>query len=82
MSFCFIIGKPHCYFSSDFQGNFTTQVPYDDFADVEEVDHLDSHYSQVTIELDRIPVWGECHRKLGENFILIERRVNCFTISF
>ena len=71
-----ILGKPYCYFNSDFQGNFTTQVPYDNFIDEVEENQLDFHYSRVEIELDRIPVWGECHRKLGENYILAMRQVN------
>ena len=68
-------GKPLCYFSSDFQGNFTTQVPYDDLVEMENIDDLNSHYSKVTIDLDRIPVWGVCHKKTGHNFILAERYV-------
>ena len=69
----FFAGKPLCYFNSDFQGNFTTQVPYDDLTGMKDVDSLNSHYSRVMIELDRIPVWGLCHRKIGHNFILAER---------
>ena len=71
-----ILGKPYCYFNGDFQGNFTTQVPYDNFIDEVEENQLDFHYSRVEIELDRIQVWGECHRKLGENYILAMRQVN------
>ena len=48
-----ILGKPYCYFNSDFQGNFTTQVPYDNFIDEVEENQLDFHYSRVEIELDR-----------------------------
>ena len=69
----FFAGKPLCYFNSDFQGNFTTQVPYDDLTGMKDVDNLNSHHSRVMIELDRIPVWGLCHRKIGHNFILAER---------
>ena len=77
----FFTGKPLCYFSSDFQGNFTTQVPYDDLVGMENIDDLNSHYSKVTIDLDRIPVWGVCHQKNGHNFILAERKVAYHEIS-
>ena len=65
------LGRPCeaiCYFPAVYQGEFVSQA----------VLHTDQHsapqvsYSTITVLYDSIPVWGYCHRRIGNNVILME----------
>lgn len=51
-----------CYFATDLQGEFITQST---------VTHANEViYSRINITEDSIPIWGQCHRRIGSNIIL------------
>nr|CAD7405109.1 unnamed protein product [Timema cristinae] len=59
-------GKASCYFSIELQGEFVMQST---------VNPIGSRvqYSHVNITADSIPIWGHCHRRIGNNVILMDR---------
>ena len=56
-----------CYFPAVYQGEFVSQA----------VLHSEQHaapqvsYSTITVLYDSIPVWGYCHRRIGNNVIMM-----------
>ncbi|CAG9855095.1 unnamed protein product [Phyllotreta striolata] len=52
-----------CYFPQEFQGEFLMQSPT--------VSGNGIQYSPLNITENSIPVWGNCHRRIGNNFILM-----------
>lgn len=64
-------GDAGCYFSSELQGSFLTQSTITD---------NEVQYSQVNITEDAIPIWGQCHRRIENNVILMiaSDETNCF----
>lgn len=51
-----------CYFPAVYQGEFVSQAALGS----------DISYSTITVLYDSIPVWGYCHRRIGNNVILME----------
>lgn len=49
-----------CYFATEMQGEYITQTT---------VIHIVS-YTHVNITEDSIPIWGLCHRRIGNNIVL------------
>ncbi|CAL4137486.1 unnamed protein product, partial [Meganyctiphanes norvegica] len=67
-----------CYFGLEYQGLYVTQSIISGGSDL--------HYLEVVIQADSIPVWGMCHRRLGNNVILYDKTggtdcVRCFHLS-
>lgn len=68
-----------CYFSLEYQGVYATQSITSGSRDI--------HYLEVVIEADSIPIWGNCHRRLGNKVILYDTTggtdcVRCFHLQF
>ncbi|XP_042243526.1 uncharacterized protein LOC121880402 [Homarus americanus] len=68
-----------CYFNLEYQGVYATQSIISGGSDI--------HYLEVAIEADSIPIWGNCHRRLGNNVILYDTTggtdcVRCFHLEF
>ncbi|XP_037050218.1 uncharacterized protein LOC119084372 isoform X1 [Bradysia coprophila] len=59
-----VVGRSHaaCYFSSELQGSFVTQSTVTD---------NEVHYSDVNITEDAIAIWGQCHKRIENNVILM-----------
>ncbi|XP_059091809.1 uncharacterized protein LOC131887268 isoform X3 [Tigriopus californicus] len=57
-------GWPRCYIGVDYQGDFYTQVSAETESTVQ--------YSRIVIQADAIPIWGSCHKKMGQSVILKE----------
>lgn len=53
-----------CYFSAEMQGEFVMQSIIMAGSQVQ--------YSKVNITADAIPIWGMCHRRIGNNVILMD----------
>ena len=51
-----------CYFPAVYQGEFVSQAALGS----------EISYSTITVLYDSIPVWGYCHRRIGNNVILME----------
>ncbi|KAJ6634781.1 hypothetical protein Bhyg_13360 [Pseudolycoriella hygida] len=51
-----------CYFSSEIQGSFVTQSTVTD---------NEVHYSIVNVTEDAIAIWGQCHKRIENNVILM-----------
>ncbi|GAB6021794.1 hypothetical protein CHUAL_004371 [Chamberlinius hualienensis] len=62
-----------CYFSQEFQGSFVGQYLANESGQ-------STHYSEINIVVDSIPVWGMCHKKYGHNVLLRDRTrtTNCY----
>nr|XP_045585186.1 uncharacterized protein LOC123747194 [Procambarus clarkii] len=72
-------GTAVCYFSLEYQGTYATQSIISGGSDV--------RYLEVVIQADSIPIWGTCHRRLGNNVILYDTTggtdcVRCFHLEF
>ncbi|XP_069943060.1 uncharacterized protein [Cherax quadricarinatus] len=72
-------GAGVCYFSLEYQGTYATQSIISGGSDV--------RYLEVVIQADSIPIWGICHRRLGNNVILYDTTggtdcVRCFHLEF
>jgi hypothetical protein len=61
---CFT-GDAACFFPSEFQGEFVTQSS--------QRGETSLQYSPVTILPESIPVWGICHRRMGNKVLLTDR---------
>ena len=53
-----------CYFPAAFQGEFVTQAIMSAVPTIS--------YSKLTVQFDSIPIWGVCHRRIGNNVILVD----------
>lgn len=53
-----------CYFPPGLQGQFEMQSSLAEGQQVQ--------YSTVNITIGTIPIWGQCHKKVGNNYILID----------
>ncbi|XP_037775418.1 uncharacterized protein LOC119572388 [Penaeus monodon] len=76
---CFDPGNCVCYFSLEYQGVYATQSIISGGSTIQ--------YLEVAIEADSIPIWGNCHRRLGNNVILYDTTggtdcVRCFHLQF
>ncbi|XP_018353118.1 PREDICTED: uncharacterized protein LOC108754941 [Trachymyrmex septentrionalis] len=76
----FMVG---CYFPADFQGEFVTQVSG---KGVEGMVNAPIQYSAINITFNAIPVWGYCHKRVGDNVLLIDRFndkdcIRCFRLQ-
>ncbi|KAJ9580595.1 hypothetical protein L9F63_024210 [Diploptera punctata] len=54
-----------CYFPIELQGEYVVQVTTNTPGNLVQ-------YSQVNISAEAIPIWGHCHRRLGNRFILTD----------
>ncbi|XP_020289129.1 uncharacterized protein LOC109857350 [Pseudomyrmex gracilis] len=75
----FMVG---CYFSAEFQGEFVTQVSGKGVGDMA---NEPIQYSTINITFNAIPVWGYCHKRVGDNVLLIDRNgdkdcIRCFRL--
>lgn len=72
--------RPGCYFSAEYQGEFMMQVSsgnsisnmrlnYNTFDDGEPI----VQYRGLNITFNEIPVWGYCHKKIGDKVLLREK---------
>ncbi|XP_059091334.1 uncharacterized protein LOC131886899 [Tigriopus californicus] len=61
-----------CYFPAAFQGEFVTQSIMSGVPTIS--------YSSLSILFDSIPIWGVCHRRIGNNVILKDDTggITCF----
>lgn len=66
----FMVG---CYFPAEFQGEFVTQV---NGKGVGSMANEPIQYSTINITFNAIPVWGYCHKRVGDNVLLMDRSVN------
>ncbi|KAH0956585.1 hypothetical protein HN011_004241 [Eciton burchellii] len=75
----FMVG---CYFPAEFQGEFVMQVSGKSAG---RMMNEPVQYSSVNITFNSIPVWGYCHRRVGDNVLLIDRYgdkdcIRCFRL--
>ena len=63
-SICVLGALGMCYFPAAYQGEYVTQ------AIMSAVPTLS--YSKLTVQFDSIPIWGVCHRRIGNNVILVD----------
>ncbi|XP_060828885.1 uncharacterized protein LOC132914083 isoform X1 [Bombus pascuorum] len=75
----FMVG---CYFPAEFQGEFVTQVSGKEASDTS---NEPIQYSTINITFNAIPVWGYCHRRIGDNVLLMDRYgdgdcIRCFRL--
>lgn len=49
-----------CYFPQVFQGEYVTQVPNKEIV----------VYNSINITPNAIPIWGNCHKRKGNNYVL------------
>ena len=57
-----------CYFPAVYQGEYVSQaVMHSDMPNSQEIS-----YSTISVLYDSIPVWGYCHRRIGNNVILMD----------
>lgn len=52
-----------CYFPQEFQGEYTMQSTMNAGSTIQ--------YSSINITSNSIPIWGTCHKRIGNNFILM-----------
>ncbi|XP_076294686.1 uncharacterized protein LOC143215939 isoform X2 [Lasioglossum baleicum] len=76
----FMVG---CYFPAEFQGEFVTQVSGNEAGDTTGAQAI--QYSTIAITFNAIPVWGYCHRRVGDNVLLMDRYgdgecIRCFRL--
>ena len=53
-----------CYFPAAYQGEYVTQAIMSAVPTIS--------YSKLTVQFDSIPIWGVCHRRIGNNVILVD----------
>ena len=53
-----------CYFPAAYQGEYVTQAIMSAVPTIS--------YSKLTVQFDSIPIWGVCHRRIGNNIILVD----------
>lgn len=53
-----------CYFPAAFQGEYVTQSIMSGLPAIS--------YSTLSVAFDSIPVWGTCHKRIGNNVILMD----------
>ncbi|XP_011693076.1 PREDICTED: uncharacterized protein LOC105453073 isoform X1 [Wasmannia auropunctata] len=75
----FMVG---CYFPAEFQGEFVTQVSGKGAGGMA---NEPIQYSTINITFNAIPVWGFCHKRVGDNVLLIDRNndkdcIRCFRL--
>lgn len=75
----FMVG---CYFPAEFQGEFVTQVSG---KDARGIANEPIQYSTINITFNAIPVWGYCHKRVGDNVLLMNRYddkdcIRCFRL--
>ncbi|XP_017763106.1 PREDICTED: uncharacterized protein LOC108552923 [Eufriesea mexicana] len=75
----FMVG---CYFPAEFQGEFVTQVSGKEASDTS---NEPIQYSTINITFNAIPVWGYCHKRVGDNVLLMDRYgdgdcIRCFRL--
>ncbi|KMR04541.1 hypothetical protein RF55_643, partial [Lasius niger] len=75
----FMVG---CYFPAEFQGEFVTQV---NGKGVRSMANEPIQYSTINITFNAIPVWGYCHKRVGDNVLLMDRYndkdcIRCFRL--
>lgn len=63
-SFYFSVVKGMCYFPAAFQGEYVTQSIMSGLPAIS--------YSTLSVAFDSIPVWGTCHKRIGNNVILMD----------
>ena len=70
MDFSGVLGS--CYFPAAFQGEYVTQSIMSGVPTIS--------YSSLSVLMDSIPVWGVCHRRIGNNVIMMEDTggITCF----
>lgn len=57
-----------CYFPAVYQGEYVSQaVMHSEVPNSQEIS-----YSTISVLYDSIPVWGYCHRRIGNNVILMD----------
>jgi len=57
-----------CYFPAVYQGEYVSQaVMHSEMPNSQEIS-----YSTISVLYDSIPVWGYCHRRIGNNVILMD----------
>ena len=71
-----------CYFAAELQGEFVMQLQFQ--STQAGIGHV--QYSQVNISADNIPIWGRCHRRVGNNVILMDSSgsancIRCFHLK-
>ena len=61
-----------CYFPAAFQGEYVTQSIMSGVPTIS--------YSSLSVLTDSIPVWGACHRRIGNNVVMMEDTggITCF----
>ncbi|XP_011308369.1 uncharacterized protein [Fopius arisanus] len=74
-----------CYFPAEFQGEFVMQVSGVGARGSSNTGEP-IQYSTVNITYDSIPVWGYCHKRIGENVLLVDKYddgecIRCFRLS-
>lgn len=60
-----------CYFPAAFQGEYVTQAIMSGVPTIS--------YSSLVVRYDSIPVWGTCHRRIGNNVVLRDDTGGGFT---
>ena len=55
----------NCFFPMEFQGEFMTQASTRGGPNLQ--------YAPITILAETIQIWGVCHRRFGNRFILVDR---------
>lgn len=82
-----------CYFPAELQGEFVMQLQFQSAGQQglqvgqgaqAGIGHV--QYSQVNISADNIPIWGRCHRRIGNNVILMDSSgsancIRCFHLK-
>lgn len=61
-----------CYFPAELQGEYLMQVSGKGAKGSSNTGEP-IQYSQVNITYDAIPVWGYCHKRVGDNVLLVDR---------
>ncbi|XP_034935271.1 uncharacterized protein [Chelonus insularis] len=74
-----------CYFPAEFQGEFVMQVSGSGArGSSNTIEPI--QYSPLNITYDAIPVWGYCHKRVGDNVLLVDRIgdgqcIRCFRLK-
>ncbi|XP_008551662.1 uncharacterized protein LOC103574089 [Microplitis demolitor] len=74
----------HCYFPAEYQGDFLMQVNGPGKGSANSGEPI--QYSALNITFDSIPVWGYCHKRVGENVLLVDTTaegqcIRCFRLK-
>ncbi|XP_076644279.1 uncharacterized protein LOC143354240 isoform X2 [Halictus rubicundus] len=73
-----------CYFPAEFQGEFVSQVSGKEPGNTTGAQPI--QYSTIAITFNAIPAWGYCHRRVGDNVLLMDkygdgvRCIRCFRL--